>query len=185
MIVEAVKAALLLETVIAESGVHLRHGKALCPFHDDRNPSFSVKGARWICFAGCGSGDLVDFASKFYGLDTKGAIRLLADRAGITPARTQAERIAAAEARREREEKKRLMAAFRAWEQNTVNEIAAVLRAFNRLRTVRTDFSEAELVELARLQGNIDILGYHYSVLCGKDDREKYELFKEDLGYAG
>jgi hypothetical protein len=33
---------------------------AICPFHDDRHPSFSfnVDEDRWKCFAGCGGGRL-------------------------------------------------------------------------------------------------------------------------------
>ncbi|HWQ73284.1 MAG TPA: CHC2 zinc finger domain-containing protein [Desulfitobacteriaceae bacterium] len=49
----------------------------LCPFHEDRNPSLSLRGQRWRCF-GCGaSGDGADFVAKLYGLpliDTAKAI---------------------------------------------------------------------------------------------------------------
>lgn len=39
-------------------------GTAVCPFHDDRNPSFSVNAEKgvWQCFAGCGSGTLRQLA---------------------------------------------------------------------------------------------------------------------------
>ena len=37
-----------------------RHNKALCPFHNDTNPSLSFKGQRFKCFA-CGTGgDVID-----------------------------------------------------------------------------------------------------------------------------
>ena len=44
----------------------------LCPFHNDRNPSFSLNVNDWIwnCHAGCGSGDAADFAERI-GLDPK------------------------------------------------------------------------------------------------------------------
>ncbi|MCC8495416.1 CHC2 zinc finger domain-containing protein [Xanthomonas hortorum pv. gardneri] len=52
-----------------------------CPFHEDRNASFSVNlsSARgpWKCFAGCGSGDLVSFHMRLTGLDFKEASREL------------------------------------------------------------------------------------------------------------
>jgi hypothetical protein len=37
----------------------------LCPFHDDHHPSFGVndKENYWHCFAGCGSGSIIDFWS--------------------------------------------------------------------------------------------------------------------------
>ena len=184
MIIKAIKAAIPLEAVLADAGVNLHHGKARCPFHEDRNPSFTIKGERWRCWADCGGGDVIDFAAKYYGLDTKGAIRLLADRAGIRPARTEGERIVAEKARREREEKARLIKAFRVWEQETVNEIAEVLRRFRHLQATRLDFPEAELEMLAEVRANIDILEYHYSILSGRDDRAKYELFREEIRNA-
>jgi hypothetical protein len=38
-------------------------GRGLCPFHDDREKSFSVHptGNYWRCFAGCGGGSIIDF----------------------------------------------------------------------------------------------------------------------------
>ena len=49
----------------------------LCPFHEDRIPSFSVRedGAVWHCFAGCGSGDAVDFLQMLTGLAPDDACR--------------------------------------------------------------------------------------------------------------
>lgn len=40
---------------------------ALCPFHDDRRPSFSAneKSGLWICHAGCGSGNFDQFKDFF------------------------------------------------------------------------------------------------------------------------
>ena len=45
-----------------------RHGKALCPFHNDRNPSLFVDDDHYHCFA-CGEhGDVIDFTAKLFGL---------------------------------------------------------------------------------------------------------------------
>jgi hypothetical protein len=35
----------------------------LCPFHDDRHPSFSLLGGFWRCWAGCGEGGIGAFRS--------------------------------------------------------------------------------------------------------------------------
>ena len=44
-----------------------RHGMALCPFHDDHNPSMKLDD-RFHCF-GCGEdGDVIDFTAKFFNL---------------------------------------------------------------------------------------------------------------------
>ncbi|MGB7981012.1 MAG: DNA primase [Candidatus Nanopelagicales bacterium] len=60
--------------------------KGLCPFHDERSPSFHVTPGRglYYCF-GCGEGgDVVDFLMKHDHLTFTEAIEKLADRAGVT-----------------------------------------------------------------------------------------------------
>ncbi len=60
--------------------------KGLCPFHDERSPSFHVTPARglYYCF-GCGEGgDVVDFLMTHDHLTFTEAIEKLADRAGVT-----------------------------------------------------------------------------------------------------
>ncbi|KKP87469.1 MAG: primase protein [Parcubacteria group bacterium GW2011_GWC1_35_8] len=59
--------------------------KGRCPFHNEKTPSFFVSPDRgsYYCF-GCGaSGDIFSFVEEFEGLDFKGALKLLADRAGV------------------------------------------------------------------------------------------------------
>ena len=59
--------------------------KALCPFHDDHTPSFSVHPDKQIykCFS-CGeSGNVITFIEKINGISFSEALKLLADRAGI------------------------------------------------------------------------------------------------------
>ena len=60
--------------------------KALCPFHDDHNPSLEVNPERqsfkcWSCGVG---GDIFDFVKNREHVDFPEALRMLADRAGIT-----------------------------------------------------------------------------------------------------
>ena len=60
--------------------------KALCPFHDDHSPSFSVQKDKQIykCFS-CGeSGNAITFVQKYNGITFTEALKMLADRAGIT-----------------------------------------------------------------------------------------------------
>lgn len=59
--------------------------KALCPFHQERSPSFSVNPARQIfkCF-GCGiGGSVFRFVMEYEHIDFGAAVRKLAERAGI------------------------------------------------------------------------------------------------------
>lgn len=59
--------------------------KARCPFHNEKSPSFVVSPDRgtYHCF-GCGvGGDIFTFTQEIEGLDFKGALKLLAERAGV------------------------------------------------------------------------------------------------------
>ena len=59
-----------------------RHGMAVCPFHNDRNPSMKLD-KRFHCFACQADGDAVDFVSRLFGLPSKEAAMKLADDFGI------------------------------------------------------------------------------------------------------
>ncbi|WP_248647377.1 CHC2 zinc finger domain-containing protein, partial [Glycomyces tenuis] len=59
--------------------------KGLCPFHDERSPSFNVTPARGVyhCF-GCGvGGDAITFLTELDGLTFVEAVERLAARAGL------------------------------------------------------------------------------------------------------
>lgn len=60
--------------------------KGLCPFHDERSPSFHVRpgAGRWHCF-GCGEGgDVIEFVMRMDGLPFAEAVEYLAERANVT-----------------------------------------------------------------------------------------------------
>ena len=62
-----------------------RHGKALCPFHNDRHPSLFVADDHYHCFA-CGEhGDSIDLVAKLYDLPLHAAARKLASDFDLTP----------------------------------------------------------------------------------------------------
>ncbi len=57
--------------------------KGLCPFHDEKSPSFNVSNGLWHCF-GCGEGgDAIGFIQKIEHLSFAEAIERLAQKAGI------------------------------------------------------------------------------------------------------
>ena len=60
--------------------------KGLCPFHDEKSPSFNVTPARGLFYChGCAEGgDVIKFVQKIDGLSFVEAIERLAGRAGIT-----------------------------------------------------------------------------------------------------
>jgi DNA primase len=87
--VDAVKSAMEIVPLV-EDYVRLRKAggtyKGLCPFHQERTPSFTVSPARgtYKCF-GCGEGgDAISFVEKLEGVDFVGAIETLAKRFGVT-----------------------------------------------------------------------------------------------------
>jgi len=59
--------------------------KGLCPFHDEKTPSFNVTPSRGLfyCFACAEGGDVIKFVQKIDGLSFVEAVERLAGRAGI------------------------------------------------------------------------------------------------------
>jgi DNA primase len=78
--------------------------EGLCPFHDERTPSFGIDPAQKVyhCFGCQASGDVFTFVQETEGVDFKGALELLAERYGVELQREQ-EDPREAERRRQRE----------------------------------------------------------------------------------
>jgi DNA primase len=59
--------------------------KGLCPFHEEKTPSFNVTPARglWYCFSCAEGGDVIAFVRKIDNLDFTESVERLAARAGI------------------------------------------------------------------------------------------------------
>src|SRR6476661_1672672 len=77
----------------------------LCPFHDERTPSFSVNAENKLyhCFGCQESGDAIDFVEKTEGLEFREAVEMLAERYGVELQREQED--PEAEARRTRRQR--------------------------------------------------------------------------------
>ncbi|MDB5238848.1 MAG: dnaG [Candidatus Parcubacteria bacterium] len=87
--VEEIKARLPIEEVIGSYIKVEKSGKsykAKCPFHHEKTASFFISPDRggYYCFGCSAKGDIFSFVEQFEGLDFKGALKVLADRAGVT-----------------------------------------------------------------------------------------------------
>jgi DNA primase len=86
--VEQIKERLPIDEVIGSYIKLEKSGKSLkakCPFHNEKSASFFVSPDRggYYCF-GCGAkGDIFSFIEQFEGLDFRGALKVLAEKAGV------------------------------------------------------------------------------------------------------
>jgi DNA primase len=86
--VEKIKEKLNIADVVGEYVKLERAGgsmKGKCPFHNEKTPSFFVSPDRgtYYCFGCNAKGDIFSFVQQFEGLDFMGALRLLAQKAGV------------------------------------------------------------------------------------------------------
>ena len=87
--VDAVREKAHIEEIVGEQVTLKTAGvgsmKGLCPFHDERSPSFHVRPqvGRWHCFGCNEGGDVISFVQKIDGLGFSEAVEYLAGRVGI------------------------------------------------------------------------------------------------------
>lgn len=189
-IFEVARELLDMVSVAERYGVSVdRHGKALCPFHNDTHPSMSIKPKFFKCFACGAGGDAVRFVSLLFGLTPIDALRKLnADFAlglRIDGKLSVSERKAVGEAAKRRAAEKALNESFKAWEKSAfirlsdhVKELEACISSF-RPKTPedlgRTPPGYADATaDLERCKAMLDILTF------GKEEEEA-ELLEETV----
>ena len=149
-----------------------RHGKALCPFHNDHHPSLFVDDDHYHCYA-CGEhGDVIDFTSKLYGLSLYDAAKKLAYDFGITqdkpPDKAMQEKLnKKSEAQRLRELEKLCFSAFM--------EYYKLLQAWMAVYAPRTpeDDVDSRFAEACHWLSYVE---YLVETLIGGDSYERTEV---------
>ncbi|HEV2375004.1 MAG TPA: DNA primase [Streptosporangiaceae bacterium] len=86
--------------------------KGLCPFHEEKTPSFNVTPARglWYCFSCADGGDVIKFVERIDSLSFREAVERLAARAGIELTYEQGGAVPG----QEQSQRRRLLAAHKA-----------------------------------------------------------------------
>jgi DNA primase len=97
-VIEEVKQKIDIVDIVGEYAPLTKSGRnfrAVCPFHQEKTPSFFVfpEKQSWHCFGACGTGgDVFSFVMKREGIDFGEALRRLAARAGVVmPSRVESD----------------------------------------------------------------------------------------------
>lgn len=79
MIFQQIKASLTIKQVVEFYGVKFKRGKALCPIHGEKTPSFVIydKTQTFQCMGCRAGGDIITFVSKMFGLSNFDAAKKL------------------------------------------------------------------------------------------------------------
>ena len=148
-----------------------RHGKALCPFHNDRNPSLYVADDHYYCFA-CGEhGDVIDFAARLFGLPLYEAAQRLAADFHLTPDKPPS--AAALSAKRIRTEAQQLRENERLCF-SVLSDYARVLRKW-KVQYAPQSPAEAPDERFIEACHNLDQTEYYLDILCTGDSYERAE----------
>ncbi|MFC1895333.1 CHC2 zinc finger domain-containing protein [Thermodesulfobacteriota bacterium] len=144
----------------------------LCPFHTENTPSFYVyPDKRFHCF-GCGAhGDAIEFVRKLHGVGFKEALQDLGIEQGGMTRETP-------EAIMQRDRNRELVQGFREWEIDASSWLGELIRAARRaLAEIRT---EEDLERYGDLYQQVTLWEYYlFEILAGRDERAKFELWKQ------
>jgi len=116
--------------------------KGLCPFHDEKTPSFNVTPARglWYCFSCTEGGDAIKFVQRIENMGFAEAVERLAARAGIELRYEQGGRVPG----RDHSQRRRLIEAHRAAADFYLERIAAPDAGSARAFLSSRGFAEAD-----------------------------------------
>ena len=154
-----------------------RYGKALCPFHNDRNPSLYVADDHYYCFA-CGEhGDVIAFVGKLFQLSPYDAARKLMADFHLSPDKPPS--AAALHAKRIRTEAQQLMENERLCF-SVLSDYARVLRDW-KVRYAPQSSDEPVHARFAEACHKLDETEYYLDILCAGDSHERAEVLQQQM----
>ena len=164
-----------LASIVMDAGIELKQRGTryvgLCPFHNEKTPSFYIfSDQHFKCF-GCGAhGDAIDFVQKLHGLSFQDALRHLGIEQGrITPkVRRDIKR---------RKHQAELVKQFRDWEQ--IYGIYVSNLWYETKMLMINGILPDDLDLYAILFHMLPVWEYHRNVLINGNDELKFQLYKE------
>ena len=154
-----------------------RYGKALCPFHNDRNPSLYVADDHYYCFA-CGEhGDVIDFVGKLFQLSPYDAARKLMADFHLSPDKPPS--AAALHAKRVQTEAQQL----RETEQlcfSVLSDYAHVLRDW-KVQYAPQSPAEAPDERFVEACHKLDEVEYYLDILASGNSHERAEVIQQQM----
>lgn len=170
---EAVREQVTAQDAARHYGIAIdRHGKALCPFHNDHRPSMTFKGGRFRCWVCGASGDAVDLVRGLFGGTYMDSLkRLNRDFSLNLPLGGKSTPQQRAEAQ-ERQRTKELHKKFEKWRENTINQLNSCIRVANTADWANLTPQEEEAIrQRERLEAMADTLSHG-------TPEEQMQLFK-------
>ena len=154
-----------------------RYGKALCPFHNDRNPSLYVADDHYYCFA-CGEhGDVIAFVGKLFQLSPYDAARKLMADFHLSPDKPPS--AAALHAKRIRTEAQQLRENERLCF-SVLSDYARVLRDW-KVQYAPQSPAEAPDARFIEACHKLDRTEYYLDILCVGDSYERAEVIQQQI----
>ena len=154
-----------------------RYGKALCPFHNDRNPSLYVADDHYYCFA-CGEhGDVIDFVGKLFQLSPYDAARKLMADFHLSPDKPPS--AAALHAKRIRTEAQQLRENERLCF-SILSDYAHVLRDW-KVRYAPQSPAEAPDERFVEACHKLDEVEYYLDILTSGNSYERAEVIQQQM----
>ena len=154
-----------------------RYSKALCPFHNDRNPSLYVADDHYYCFA-CGEhGDVIDFVGRLFQLSPYDAARKLMADFHLSPDKPPS--AAALHAKRIRTEAQQLKENERLCF-SVLSDYVRVLQDWKVRYAPRTQDEplHERFIEAYRNLGQTE---YYLDILCAGNSHERAEMVQQQM----